>query len=150
MHSTVRDGINLLGFAGLGLFIWMVLYTNEYQTFMYRGGMVLLAFATMFLVQALTIPTSLLSVILGVRPLRWLGVRSYAIYLWHYPIIVLSAGLLTQLHNNRATYDLIIIATSVALAALSWHFVENPIRRFQWNTPRRRRHPSVPLERRTF
>jgi peptidoglycan/LPS O-acetylase OafA/YrhL len=149
IHPTVRDAINLLGFAGLGLFIWMVLYTNEYETFMYRGGMVLLAFGTMFLVQALTIPDGILSIVLGIKPLRWLGVRSYAIYLWHYPIIVLSAGLLTRLHDNHLVYDLIIIVVSTLAAALSWHFVENPIRRFRWNAPRRR-HPLILPERRVL
>lgn len=150
IHPAIRDGIHLLGFAGLGLFIWMVLYTNEYQTFMYRGGMVLLAFGTMFLVQALTMPTSPLSVILGVKPLRWLGVRSYAIYLWHYPIIVLSTGLLTRLHNEPVVYDLIVIAGSVVIASLSWHFVENPIRRLRWNTRSRRGENLVPMQRREF
>lgn len=150
LRPAARDGIVLLGAAGLALFIWMVLYTNAYQTFMYRGGMVLLAVGTMFLVQALTMPNSLLSAMLGVRPLRWLGVRSYAIYLWHYPIIVLSAGLLTKLHGNHGLYDLIVIVGSVVVAALSWHFVEDPIRRFRWNAPRTRRHPSMPLERSTM
>ena len=139
VSPAVRDGIHLLGSAGLGLFLWMVFNTNEYQTFMYRGGMVLLAVGTVCLVQALTIPTGLLSNVLGIGPLRWLGVRSYAIYLWHYPLIVLSAGLLTSLHGHHALYDLMIIAASVALAAGSWHFVENPIRRWQWNPPRRPR-----------
>lgn len=152
VQPVARDAINLLGFAGLGLFVWMVLYTNEYQTFMYRGGMVLLAFGTMFLVQALTMPDSLLSLLLGAKPLRWLGVRSYAIYLWHYPIIVLSSGLLARLGHDQLAYDLIIIASSVTLAGLSWHFVENPIRRFRWNAPRhgRRHSPSVSLERRVL
>ncbi len=148
ISPAMRDGIHLLGAAGLVLFLWMVLFTNEYQTFLYRGGMVLLAIGTMFLVQALTMPTSLLSAILGVKPLRWLGVRSYAIYLWHYPMIVLSRGLLIQLHADPTLYDLIVITGSVVSASLSWHFVENPIRRWRWNARRRRAQAQVPMQRR--
>lgn len=149
-----RDAINVLGFAGLGLFVWMVVFTNEYQTFMYRGGMVILAIGTTFLVQALTIPDSLLSRILGVGPLKWLGVRSYTIYLWHYPIIVLTASLATKLHDPLL-YDGIIIASSVLVAALSWHFIENPIRRLTFSgagTGRPPRSSEIPtrMQRRSF
>lgn len=150
VSPAVRDGINILGAAGLGLFIWMVLFTNEYQTFMYRGGMVLLAVGTVFLVQALTIPTSLLSLLLGARPLRWLGVRSYAIYLWHYPLIALSGPLLIKVHHNQLLYDAIIIVGSVVIAALSWHLIENPIRRIRLAKSSTGRHSSIPTQRRAY
>lgn len=138
LHPAGRDAVNLLGVAGLGLFLWMVLFTNEYETFVYRGGMVLLAVGTAFAVQALTLPDGLLTHVLGVAPLRWLGVRSYAIYLWHYPIIVLTASLSHRLHN-ALLYDALISVASVGVAALSWHFVENPIRRFTWSRKRGKR-----------
>lgn len=146
---AVRDAIAVLGFAGLGLFVWMVLYTNEYQTFMYRGGMVILAVGTMFLVQSLTMPTSLLSTLLGAKPLRWLGVRSYAIYLWHYPIIALSSSLLVRLHNNHLIYDAIVMAVTVAVSALSWVLVEDPIRRIRLQ-PKRGRHHTVAVRERAL
>lgn len=139
---AVRDAIAVLGFAGLALFVWMVLYTNEYQTFMYRGGMVILAGGTMFVVQSLTMPTSLLSAILGIKPLRWLGVRSYAIYLWHYPIIALSSPLLVRLHNNHLVCDCLVIVATVAVSALSWEFVEDPIRRIR-RQPKRGQHRTM-------
>lgn len=150
ISNAARDAITLLGVAGLGLFVWMVLYTNEYETFMYRGGMVLLAFGTMFLVQALTLPDGLLSIVLGSKPLRWVGVRSYAMYLWHYPIIVLSSGLLTRLHNNHLIYDCLVVGATLAVSALSWHFVENPIRRIRVVTRARGRHRMGVVEERAL
>ena len=63
--------------------------------------------------------------LLGLRPLQWLGGLSYAIYLWHWPVLVLF-----QAHNpggpplQRGG----AIAISVALAYLSTRLVENPIR----------------------
>ncbi len=146
---AVRDAITVLGFAGLALFVWMVLFTNEYQTFMYRGGMVILAVGTMFVVQSLAMPNSLMSTILGVKPLRWLGVRSYAMYLWHYPIIALSSSLLGRLHNNHLIYDVIVIGATVAVSALSWELVEDPIRRIRVQ-PRRGRHHTVAVRERAL
>jgi lysophospholipase L1-like esterase len=64
---------------------------------------------------------------MGCRPLRWVGVRSYGIYLWHYPVIVLTApGPAAGTDLPRAVVQ--VLATLV-LAELSWRFVESPVRR---------------------
>ena len=52
--------------------------------------MVLLSVASAAVVLAVRSPASHLGRVLGWQPLRWIGVRSYGIYLWHYPIIVLT------------------------------------------------------------
>ncbi|UPG95329.1 acyltransferase family protein [Luteibacter aegosomatissinici] len=59
------------------------------------------------------------------RPVRAIGAVSYSLYLWHWPVVVLfrwTIGLDQPLHQALA------VAISLALAALSWRFVENPIR----------------------
>jgi peptidoglycan/LPS O-acetylase OafA/YrhL len=121
-----RRGLDALGAVGIAVIVVMLMDTNEYETFLYRGGMVILSLATLAVVAVLAHPSTLLGRILGAPPLRWIGVRSYGIYLWHYPIIVLtspvdgSAGPLLTLAQLGAT---------VAVAALSWRFVEEPIRK---------------------
>jgi peptidoglycan/LPS O-acetylase OafA/YrhL len=121
-----RRGLDALGAVGIAVIVVMLMDTNEYETFLYRGGMVILSLATLAVVAVLAHPSTLLGRILGAPPLRWIGVRSYGIYLWHYPIIVLTspvdgtAGPLLTLAQLGAT---------VAVAALSWRFVEEPIRK---------------------
>jgi hypothetical protein len=63
--------------------------------------------------------------LLGWRPLRWIGVRSYGIYLWHYPVIVLTTPASGQETLIRGSLQ---VAATVAIAALSWRFIEEPIR----------------------
>ena len=57
--------------------------------------------------------------------MRWIGVRSYGIYLWHWPIIVLWGAPHTGVNWPQAILQ---VAASFVVAALSWRFVEEPIR----------------------
>jgi peptidoglycan/LPS O-acetylase OafA/YrhL len=132
--------LDAAGLAGLAVIVLQVWRTNEYSDFMFRGGLVLLSVATAATVAAVVTPGSLLGRALGWAPMRWLGVRSYGIYLWHYPVIVLAtaagaAG--TPVAPVRAAA---IVAGTVAIAAVSWRFIEDPIRRgarLRWVVPAR-------------
>ncbi len=65
---------------------------------------------------------------LSLRPLVFVGLISYSLYLWHWPLIVFQRtdGLLAG--SSGATTKLILIAVSIAVAWLSWRFVEMPFR----------------------
>ncbi len=102
--------------------IWRV---GEYSAFSYRGGMVLLSVATAGVVAAAAIPGTAVGLALGWRPLRWIGARSYGIYLWHFPVIVLTTAVNTKPSLLRVAIQ---VAAVVIIAALSWKFVEEPIR----------------------
>jgi peptidoglycan/LPS O-acetylase OafA/YrhL len=118
----ILDGAGVAGLAVIGLMIWRV---GQYSSFTYQGGLVVLSVATAGVLAAAACPGSLVGAALGWRPLRWIGVRSYGIYLWHFPVIVLTTP-------ANATEDLpraaVQVAASIGLAALSWRFVEEPIR----------------------
>ncbi len=120
-----RRGLDALGAVGIAVIVVMVIDTNEYETFLYRGGMVILSLATLAVVAVLAHPSTLLGRILGAPPLRWIGVRSYGIYLWHYPIIVLTSPVVG---TAGPVLTLAQAGATVAAAALSWRFVEEPIR----------------------
>ena len=119
---ALLDAAGLAGLAGIGLMIWRV---GQYSPFAYRGGLVLLSVATAAVVAATAYPASIVGRALGWRPLRWIGVRSYGIYLWHFPVIVM-----TSQPNVKPGLLLagLQIAACVLLAALSWQLVEEPIR----------------------
>jgi peptidoglycan/LPS O-acetylase OafA/YrhL/lysophospholipase L1-like esterase len=117
--------IDAAGIAGLAVIAWMIWRVGEYSLFAYRGGLDVLSVAAAAVVAAAACPGSVVAVALGWRPLRWLGVRSYGIYLWHFPVIVLTSPANSTESLPRAAAQ---IAASIVLAALSWRFVEEPIR----------------------
>ncbi|MEH7464237.1 acyltransferase family protein [Bacillus thuringiensis] len=116
--------------GGIALIVILVMFwkTNQYDSFLYRGGMFLLSIATAILVANLAHPASRISAFLRFRPLRWIGVRSYGIYLWHYPIITLTnpQGSAGEFQLTRAIFQFFLI---LFMAQLSWKFIENPIRK---------------------
>ena len=126
ISPLARIGIDLAGCAGLFVVLFLIWRTNQYQTFLYQGGMLLCSVASAVLVAALAHPASRLGKAMGWEPLRWLGERSYGIYLWCYPVIVLTTPVVDMgLNVGRVILQTALI---IALAALSWHFVEDPIR----------------------
>ena len=115
--------------GGIALIIILVMFwkTNQYDPFLYRGGMVILSIATALLVANLAHPASRIAQFLRFRPLRWMGVRSYGIYLWHYPIITLTTPKVNagEFSLTRAILQFLLI---IVAAQISWKFIENPIR----------------------
>jgi peptidoglycan/LPS O-acetylase OafA/YrhL len=73
--------------------------------------------------------------LLSWRPVVLLGLMSYSLYLWHWPLFAFARYLLGEQLPIRATAA--IIGGSLALAWLSWRFVETPFRRsLAWASPR--------------
>jgi peptidoglycan/LPS O-acetylase OafA/YrhL len=120
--TRVLDGPAIAGLIVIALMVWRV---GQYSPFLYRGGIVVLSVATAAVLAAAACPASITGAALGWRPLRWIGVRSYGIYLWHYPVIVLTSPANSTEDLPRAIAQ---IAASIGIAALSWKFVEEPVR----------------------
>ena len=124
-RRLMLEAAGVAGLAGIGL---MVCLTSEYQPFLYRGGLVLLSLASAAAVAALAHPATIVGRVLGARPLRWIGARSYGIYLWHFPIIVLTTPLLDT-PGPHLVRSALQVAACFGVAALSWRYIEQPIRR---------------------
>lgn len=73
-------------------------------------------------------PGSALARLFGSSPLRVLGARSYAIYLWHWPVLMLGNALW---EDRWVMSRLLWLALSVALAEAGYRWVESPAR-WRW------------------
>jgi len=137
--------LDVVGFAALGALVWFCVNLGEFQPFLYIGGFALVGLATTATIMAVVHPYSLIgSRILGSAPLRWVGVRSYGIYLWHWPVFMVTRPDLDVPIDGLPLLALRLIAT-VILADLSYRYIETPIRRGAlgraWRTLREARGP---------
>lgn len=114
----------VIGSISVLILIGMMMFISSYSSFLYYGGQAIVSVLAAFVVYAVTVSRSLLNIILGSSILKWIGDRSYSIYLWHYPIIVLMSG------GKRAAWWIVIleVVLSVGLAELSYRFIETPVR----------------------
>ena len=121
LSASVNMVLGSVSFAAL---LVMTIGINGSSNFWYRGGQFVGTILTVLMVYAVSGRKTWLSRFLSNPVLKWIGDRSYSIYLWHYPIILLiSKGI-------KASWwiTLIEIVLSVVLAELSYRFIETPIR----------------------
>ena len=116
-------GLDVLGLAALGLIGVAVVMLNESHDLLYGGGFSLVALASAILILASINRAGVLTRVLSIGPLRWVGQRSYGIYLWHWPI-----ALLTWPELPTTLQVVAGIAAATAIAALSYRLVERPVR----------------------
>lgn len=72
-------------------------------------------------------PVSAVGRILGTAPLRYIGLLSYALYLWHWPIFIATQSVLAQSHFS-IYWPYLAISVSVALSIFTYHLIEQPVR----------------------
>jgi peptidoglycan/LPS O-acetylase OafA/YrhL len=119
--------LDLGGLLGLGVLVYAIVSWTGFGSFVYRGGLVVVAAGTALLLGAAAHPASQLARLLGARPLVWIGRRSYGIYLWHWPVMALSRPAIDVQWSLWLLVP-VQVAITVALSALSYRFVEMPIR----------------------
>jgi hypothetical protein len=129
--GVTRIGRTMLHTAAVGaagLLLWAWARAADHADWLYHGGLTTTAVLVAVVITSVTAATpGPLGRLLSLRPVRWIGLISYGLYLWHWPVyVVLSRGR-TGL-DGPALFALRLVCT-VAAAGVSYYLVELPIRR---------------------
>jgi peptidoglycan/LPS O-acetylase OafA/YrhL len=121
-------GLEACGAAALVALALLSRDLASYSHSLYRGDFLLVAALVVVVIAVATRPGSLIGGALDSPPLRWIGVRSYSIYLWHWPIAVVTRpGIDTTM--PLWLDQLLRVLLTVALADATYRYVESPVRR---------------------
>ncbi|MEA2932679.1 MAG: hypothetical protein QOI56_1464, partial [Actinomycetota bacterium] len=127
LSRPARAALELTGVVALGG-LWLCLSrVDQFDPRLYRGGFLAVALLAGLAVVVASHPRSWVAAGLGRRPLVWLGRRSYAVYLWFWPVFML-----TRPHSDVPLSGtpllLLRMAVTLALATASYRWVEQPVR----------------------
>lgn len=123
-----RNVIDSIGIVSLVSLLVIATTVSAGQPFLYYGGFLLVAILSALLLATLVHPDSQMGLLFSQPWLVWLGKRSYSIYLWHFPVTVLT----TPIKSSGTLHPLLIllqIALTMVLSIVSYEWLEEPIRR---------------------
>jgi peptidoglycan/LPS O-acetylase OafA/YrhL len=129
---------DLIGVVAVAVVMEQFFDVTEFTPGLYRGGFLAFDAAVLVAILCATRRGSLFGRVLDIRPLRWVGLRSYSIYIWHWPVCVVTRPDL-DVHGPVFLINFIRLALILALSALSYRFVEGPLRSGQFTKWRRDR-----------
>ncbi len=127
-HPVAAVSLDVLGVTSLIVLGLFLVNVNEFDSFIYRGGFLLLDVVCVALIAVLVHPAARMSRLLAFKALVWVGVRSYAIYLWHWPIFQVTRP---ELDIPLKGLPLLVLRLALTLGAaeLSFRLIETPFRK---------------------
>ena len=124
-QNMIYSILSLVSIAGL---ITVMIYTSEYNTWLYRGGFLLVAILGLIVIISSGKQHTLMSKLLSFKPIVFIGKISYSLYLWHFPVLVLTTPV-SEIGNPNIFFVILRIILTFILAIMSYVFVETPIRK---------------------
>ena len=124
-QNMVYSVVSLVSIATL---ITVMIYTSEYNTLLYRGGFLLVAILGLIVIISSGKQHTLMSRLLSFKPVVFIGKISYSLYLWHFPVLVLTTPV-SEIGNPNIIFVILRVILTFILATASYVFVETPIRK---------------------
>ncbi|MDO5723256.1 MAG: acyltransferase family protein [Flaviflexus sp.] len=129
-HPTVERIRPFLGPAGLIVLAALMGTMPDQSMIAYRGGILLASIATAAILVGIIAPDSRLAQIGENGVLRWIGTRSYGLYLWHWPMLIMAQTAFPQARGTAGFWAVNIAAIILTglICEASFRYVETPIR----------------------
>lgn len=131
LRRGIRLAVMISGVAAVAGIIAVATLPASPGTATFPGALLVACLLTVVAIAAGAWPGSFLGRVLDMWPLRWVGARSYGIYLWHWPVLVLLMASFAVAPGAEPTpmIGLWALVITLVVATFSFHFIETPIRR---------------------
>ena len=132
LHTKVTPQQNLIysviSLVSIATLITVMIYTSEYNTWLYRGGFLLVAILGLIVIISSGKQHTVIARLLSFKPVVFIGKISYSLYLWHFPILVLTTPV-AEIGNTNIYFVILRVILTFIVAIVSYVFVETPIRK---------------------
>ena len=132
LHTKVTPQQNLIysviSLVSIATLITVMIYTSEYNTWLYRGGFLLVAILGLIVIISSGKQHTVMARLLSFKPVVFIGKISYSLYLWHFPILVLTTPV-AEIGNTNIYFVILRVILTFVVAIVSYVFVETPIRK---------------------
>ncbi|HAR6119557.1 TPA: acetyltransferase [Staphylococcus pseudintermedius] len=132
VNCQMRTMIDTAGVVGLAILFICFKFVSETNSILYYGGFFLISTVTLLVIASSVHPSGYFAKFLGNKVFTFIGSRSYSLYLWHYPIIVLIHHQFVQGQIPPLVY-VVEILLMVLMAEFSYKFIEQPFRKEGFN-----------------
>ncbi|HCT0358286.1 TPA: acetyltransferase [Staphylococcus pseudintermedius] len=132
VNRQMRTMIDTAGVVGLAILFICFKFVSETNSILYYGGFFLISTVTLLVIASSVHPSGYFAKFLGNKVFTFIGSRSYSLYLWHYPIIVLIHHQFVQGQIPPLVY-VVEILLMVLMAEFSYKFIEQPFRKEGFN-----------------
>jgi peptidoglycan/LPS O-acetylase OafA/YrhL len=132
LKHVPRPAAAVLTWAGLAAILFAAFTFNAHTA--YPGSLVAVPVvgAGLIIAGGVAMPRSGAESVLGLHPFQWLGRRSYSLYLWHWPILIIAAERVGK-NSLPVGESLLWVLVALAISMVTYALVENPIR--HWRRP---------------
>ena len=129
-RTTKKDNMiySIVSLVSILVLIGIMIHTSEYNTWLYRGGFLLVAIIGLIIIISSGRQYTFMSKLLSFKPFVFIGKISYSLYLWHFPILVVTTPV-SEIGNPNLFYVTLRIVLIFLVATGSYMFVETPIRK---------------------
>ena len=129
-RTTKKDNMiySIVSLVSILVLIGIMINTSEYNTWLYRGGFLLVAIIGLIIIISSGRQYTFMSKLLSFKPFVFIGKISYSLYLWHFPILVVTTPV-SEIGNPNLFYVTLRIILIFLVATGSYMFVETPIRK---------------------
>ena len=124
-ENLLYSVVSLISITAL---ITIMIYTSEYNTWLYRGGFLLVAILGIIIIISSGKQHTVMAKLLSFKPVVFIGKISYSLYLWHFPVLVLTTPV-SEIGKPNIFFVVLRVILTFILAIISYALVETPIRK---------------------